>query len=121
MWKCICGNYNTENKCAKCGRLEMSKYQDSVFKWNISIGRRFNNTIEKSEYIVDIFKIKLYREVNLTKIHIMVMPESFGKFSHRAITIDAINENKYMNDDEIVEKINSWLDDFKKRIGNMHI
>ena len=51
----------------------------------------------------------------------MVMPEAFGKFSHRAITIDAINENKYMNDDEIVEKINSWLDDFKKRIGNIHI
>ena len=27
-WKCVCGNYNTENVCLKCGRLKDNVYID---------------------------------------------------------------------------------------------
>lgn len=121
LWKCICGNYNTENKCIKCGRLKTSEHQDSIFKWNVSIRRRYNNVVEESEYVIDIFKIRLYREINLTKISIMVMPESFGKSSHRAITIDTIEEKKYLHDTDIANRVNDWLDKFKERIKNIYI
>lgn len=121
MWKCICGNYNTEDKCIKCGRLKTSEYQDSVFKWKVILGRRFNNIVEESERTIDIFKIRLYREINLTKISIMVMPESFGKSSHRAITIDTIEEKEHLSDIDIADRINDWLDKFRKRIENIYV
>lgn len=77
--------------------------------------------MEKSEYSIDIFKLRLHRESNLTQISIMVMPESFGKSSHRAITIDKIEEKKYLLDIDIANRINDWLDIFRKRIANIYI
>ena len=51
----------------------------------------------------------------------MVMPASFGKSSHRAITIDTIEEKEHLSDIDIADRINDWLDKFRKRIENIYV
>lgn len=113
-WKCVCGNYNTENICLKCGRSKDNIHID-FFKWNIRITRRFNETIESAEYLIGFFKFDIIRTGESTNIIYKILPYVDGKDNHRYITVNSIREDIYLNDSEIVDKINNWLMEFNQK------
>lgn len=51
----------------------------------------------------------------------MVLPITFGKSAHRAITIDEMETEKCLTDEEIRDEINCWINGFRKRIKNIKI
>ena len=113
-WKCVCGNYNTENVCLKCGRLKDSVYTD-FFEWNVKITRHFKEAIESTNYFIGFFKFDITRTGEYTNILCRILPYVDGKDNHRYITVDSIKEEMFLNDGEIVDKINNWLISFNQR------
>ena len=71
----MCGNYNTENVCLKCGRLKDSVYTD-FFEWNVKITRHFKEAIESTNYFIGFFKF------DITSINVWLYSLLFKSFNN---------------------------------------
>lgn len=118
-WKCVCGNYNVTETCCKCGLAKEDVIKENTFfDWQVHVARS-GEIIEKTCYTSNIlkFEIKRNKKNNVTRILVRVMAYKFESVKSRSITLDYMEINSYLHDEEIIKQINQWCEMYRGKIN----